>query len=92
MKDEPEDEGTPETPEIVVPDKDTEDYDMHDNQEGMEELIANPTGVSVPMTNCFWISNQINKFECFISMTKLACNIQNLESARVQLCSLVSVC
>ena len=55
MKDEPEDEGTPETPEIVVPDRDTEDYDMHDNQEGMEELIANPTGVSVPMTNCSWI-------------------------------------
>lgn len=45
MKDEPEEEGTPEPPEMVVQDNDPEDYDMHDNDEAMEELIASQTEV-----------------------------------------------
>ena len=45
VKDEPEGEGAPDPPppEIVVPDKDSEDdeeYDMHDNDEGMAELVT----------------------------------------------------
>ena len=45
VKDEPEEEGTPEPPEMVVQDNDPEDYDMHDNDEAMEELIASQTEV-----------------------------------------------
>ena len=48
MKDEPEDEGAPDPPEMVVPDKDTEDSednDIQDDDEAMKDLIANPTKV-----------------------------------------------
>ena len=52
VKEEPEDEDAPEPPEIVVGDKDDEDSedeedigDIHDDDDAMEDLIANPTEV-----------------------------------------------
>ena len=45
VKDEPEEEDVPDPPEINVPDEDSGDSDLHDDDEAMEELIANPTEV-----------------------------------------------